>query len=184
MGLKVGKHLFEYEVTDSFFDDLEFSLVQKGSLQVRLELEKKETMLIARFWVEGTVLTDCDRCTGALELEIKGDCRLIYKFGHGESEDETLMIIDPDEYQVNVKMPIYELIILSIPSRKIHPEGQCDEEMWKLVKAYTVNTDDEEEDFGPDEDWEDEDEDWEDEGDDPDDEDDDGSAWSILKNLN
>ena len=146
VGLKVGKHLFEYEVTDSFFDDLEFSLVQKGSLQVRLELEKKETMLIARFWVEGTVLTDCDRCTGALELEIKGDCRLIYKFGHGESEDETLMIIDPDEYQVNVKMPIYELIILSIPSRKIHPEGQCDEEMWKLVKAYTVNPEDDEED--------------------------------------
>lgn len=184
IGLKVGKHLFEYEVTDSFFDDLEFSLVQKGNLSVRLELEKKETMLIAHFWVEGTVETECDRCTGPLELKIKGDYRLIYKFGHGEAEDETLVIIDPDEYQVNVKMPIYELIILSMPSRKIHPEGQCDEEMWKLVKAYTVNPEDEEEDIDPDDEWDD-DEDPEDEGDDPEDDDDDeGSAWSILKNLN
>ena len=187
VGLKLGKHVFEYEVNDSFFDDLEYSLIQKGKVHVRLELEKKETMLIATFWVEGAVETECDRCTGPLELKIKGDYRLIYKFGHGESEDETLVIIDPDEYQINVKGPIYELITLSVPNRKVHPEGQCDEEMWKLVQTYTVNTgnDDDEEDFDPDEDWDDED-DWDDEGEDPDDEDDeDGEdTWSILKNLN
>ena len=126
MGLKIGKHLFEYEVNDSFFEDLDYSLVQKGKLHVRLELEKKETMLIAHFWVEGTVESECDRCTAPLELEIQGDCRLIYKFGHGESDDENLVIMDPDEYQINVKMPIYDLITLYVPSRKIHPEGQCD----------------------------------------------------------
>jgi uncharacterized metal-binding protein YceD (DUF177 family) len=188
IGLKVGKHLFEYEVNDSFFDDLEYSLIQKGKVHVRLELEKKETMMIATFWAEGTVETECDRCTGPLELKIKGDYRLIYAFGHGESEDETLMMIDPDEYQINVKDPIYELITLSVPNRKIHPEGQCDEEMWKLVKAYTVNPEDEEEDFDPNEEWDDDDEEWDDEGDDPgddeDDDEDDESAWSILKNLN
>ena len=142
--------------------------------------------LIATFWVEGTVLTECDRCTGPLELAIKGDYRLIYKFGHGESEDETLIVIDPDEYQINVKEPIYELITLSVPNRKIHPEGQCDEEMWKLVQTYTVNPgDDDEEEFDPDEDWDDED-DWDDEGEDPDDDEDEDEedTWSILKNLN
>lgn len=180
VGLKPGKHLFEYEVNDSFFDDFEYSLVQKGQLKVWLELEKKETMLMACFRVEGMVLSECDRCTGPLELKLKGDYKLIYTFGQGESDDEALVIIDPDEYEINVKEPIYELITVSIPSRKIHPEGQCDEEMLKLVKEYTVNSEDDEEDFDP------EDDDWDDDDEDPDDDedDDDPSAWSILKNLN
>jgi len=188
VGLKIGKHEFEYEVNDSFFEDLEYSLVQKGTLKVRLELDKKQTMILAHFWVEGKVSAECDRCTGPLELEIKGDYKLIYKFGLEEAEDETLIVLHPDEYQINVKNPIYELIIISLPNRKIHPAGECDEEMWKLVKTYTVNSDDNEEDenFNPDdfglddEDWEDDDFDEDEDQDDEDDE----NPWSILKDLN
>jgi uncharacterized metal-binding protein YceD (DUF177 family) len=114
---------------------------------------------------------------------------LIYKFGLEEAEDETLVVLHPDEYQINVKAPIYELIIISLPSRKIHKTGECDEEMWNLVKQYTVNSEDNEEDeldFNPD-DFGLDDEDWEDDLDDenPDDDDeDDESPWEILKNLN
>lgn len=190
VGLKIGKHEFEYDIDDTFFEDLEYSLVQKGKLKVILELDKKETMLLANYKVSGTVTSECDRCTAPLELEIIGEYRLIYKFGLEEAEDETLVVLHPDEYQINVKAPIYELIIISLPSRKIHKTGECDEEMWNLVKQYTVNSEDNEEDeldFNPD-DFGLDDEDWgEDDLDDenPDDDDeDDESPWEILKNLN
>lgn len=187
VGLKIGRHEFDYEVDDSFFEDLEYSLVQKAKVKVHLELDKKETMILAHFWVEGQVSAECDRCTAPIELDIKGDYKLIYKFGLEEAEDESLIVLHPDEYQINVKAPIYELIIISLPSRKIHPVGECDEEMWELVKKYTVNSTDEEEDenynpddFGlDDEDWEDDDFEEEDEEDE-----DDENPWSILKDLN
>jgi uncharacterized metal-binding protein YceD (DUF177 family) len=190
VGLKIGKHQFNYEIEDAYFDGLEYSLVQKGKLTVALELEKKETMMLANFKVQGLVYAECDRCTAPLELEINGEYNLIYKFGLEEAEDETLVVLHPDEYQINVKAPIYELIIISLPIRKIHKKGECDEEMWNLVKEYTINAEDNEEeenyDFNPD-DFGLDDEDWDDDLDDEnpdDDDDDDESPWEILKNLN
>ncbi len=195
VGLKSGVHDYNYEVNNAFFEDLEYSLVQSGDLLVNLKLEKKETMLIAYFSVKGTILADCDRCSAPMKIDIKGDFRVVYKFGLEEEDDESLVVIHPDAYQINVKDQIYELIITSIPNRKIHPKGECDEEMWKLVQQYTVNSqEEEEEDWNyDDEDWDEED--WDDE-DDLDEEEDESEEepidnnkpidprWSILKDLN
>lgn len=40
-GLKLGHHLFDFQVDDSFFEDIEYSLIKKGSLNVDIDLEKK-----------------------------------------------------------------------------------------------------------------------------------------------
>jgi hypothetical protein len=58
--------------------------------------------------------------------------------------------------------------------------GECNEEMIELLKKYSGQPDNVEEDFDDDDDWEDED--WEDEEDDDDDPVD--PRWSALKNLN
>lgn len=168
--------MFEYEVTDKFFEDITYSLIHSGSLNVRLELDKRQTMMIAKFSVIGNVSTDCDRCTAPMKLNIKGEFQLVYRFGLEESDDESLVVLHPDEYQINVKDPIYELITVSMPSRTIHPPGECDEDMWKLVQEYTINSgSDDEDEFDSDDEFDDDEDD-----DDPDDD----PRWSLLKNLN
>ena len=92
-------------------------------------------------------------------------------FGTEEAEDESLVVLHPDEFQLDVKDAIYELITVSLPVRVLHAPGECDEEMWALLQQYTVNP-------GPDEDdedeWDEDDEDFDDEDfDDEDDSDDD-----------
>lgn len=178
VGLKIGTHEFEFEINDSFFEDMEYSIVQKGKIKVILQLEKKETMFNARFFAEGTIETVCDRCNAPLELDIEGEFSLVYKFGYEESEDESLVILHPEAYELNVKDAIYELISTSVPPRVLHQPGECDEEMWSLLKQYTVNQPEEEED---DDDWDDDEEEQipgieEFDPKDP--------KWSILKNLN
>ncbi|TNE53952.1 MAG: DUF177 domain-containing protein [Bacteroidetes bacterium] len=167
VGLKVGKHQFEYKIEDSFFESMPHAPLESVDMEVKLELEKKETMLLAAFELKGNGLTTCDRCNGEMELELEGTLNLIYKFGLEESDDENLIVLHPDEYQIDVREAIYELILVSMPARKIHPEGDCDEEMWELIRKYTVNAEEEEEEIDEDQDEED--------GEDP---------WSILKNLN
>ena len=147
---------------------------------------KKERMLVAKFSVSGSVSTDCDRCNSPMNLQISNNFQIIYTFGIEAMEDENIIVIPPDEFEINVKEQIYELISLAIPNRKIHPTGECDEEMYELVKRYTVNFNEKEEDI-EDEYFEDdeEDDDFEDEDeDDSDDNDDIDPKWSILKNLN
>ena len=197
VGLKIGKHLFDFEVGNSFFESMEYSIIEQGNVKVTLELDKKETMMIALFHAEGTINTLCDRCNTPMDFEIDGGYKLIYKFGLEEEEDEMLVVLHPDSYQIDITNPIYELITTQLPLRVLHDEGECDEEMWELLQQHIVNPEDEED--LDDEDWDDEDEEWyfdEDETD-SDDNDDDWEEedendkdkpidprWAILKNLN
>jgi uncharacterized metal-binding protein YceD (DUF177 family) len=154
LGLKLGKHKFDYVIKDTFFEQLDYSPIHQGDLRVELELEKKETMMVANFKAKGNVSTNCDRCDTPMNLMIDGELELIYKFGDEESEDENLIVLFPEEYEIDIKDPIYQMIILALPQRKIHAAGECDEEMWELIQRYTVNTD-----FSDDEDEDDDEED-------------------------
>jgi uncharacterized metal-binding protein YceD (DUF177 family) len=199
VGLKVGVHDFDFEATDSFFDELEYSIIHSGSVNVHISLEKKETMLIAVFTINGKVKTNCDRCNDPIEVPVKGNYQLIFKFGLEPEFDENLVVLHPDEYEIDMKEHIYEFITVSLPTRLVHPKGECNEEMIALLNEYSVQqpeSDDEEE--WDEEDWDDDDwdedvddEEWDDDegqdGEGEDNDDKDGPIdprWTPLLNLN
>lgn len=186
LGLKQGFHDFEYEIDDAFFGETEYSIIHSGNVHVTLNLEKKETMLIGKFIISGTVSTDCDRCNDPLEVPVKGEYQLIFRFGTDPSDDESLIIMHPDTYEIDVRENIYELITVSMPSRLSHKREDCNEEMIALLRQYSGLPDQNDEDLD-DEDWDDEDdwdddEDWDDDDDNEDDPID--PRWSVLKDLN
>lgn len=183
VGLKLGVHEFEFEINDAFFESIEYSLIQKGNVNVVFELEKKETMMIGNYSLEGTVHTACDRCTGPLEVFIEGEYQLVYKFGTEPEEDEALVVVYPEEFEINIKDSIHEFITVSLPSRVVHDEDECDEEMMSLLDEYVVNSMDYDEDDEFDIDDED-DEEFDEEEEEP--EDTDGYVdprWEALRKL-
>jgi uncharacterized metal-binding protein YceD (DUF177 family) len=182
IGLKLGFHEFEFQIQDAFFVDREYSSIHSGTANVQLILEKKETMMIGEFEIKGTVSTDCDRCNDPIEVPIKGSFKLVFTFGNEPSDDESLIVMHPDDYELELKDHLYELLIVSLPTRLIHPKGACNEEMIELLSKYTVqqepsDSDDEDDwDLEDDDDYED-DEDWEDD-DNPID-----PRWNKLKDI-
>jgi len=189
VGLKVGIHEFEFDINDSFFENIEYSIVHGGNVKVRLLLEKKETMLIGNYFIEGTVKKPCDRCNDEVNVEVEGEFRLIYKFDTEPSEDETLVTVYPEEFEINIESAIYEFITVSMPGRSIHPKGECDEEMVKVLREYTVNSIDDNDEFDNDEFDEDEfeeEEDFDEDYEDDEDDDNDGfidPRWEALNKL-
>ncbi len=208
VGLKAGFHEFDFEIHDAFFEEKEYSIIHSGNVNVHLVLEKKETMMIAEFQLSGNVSTSCDRCDDPIDVPVKGQFRLVYKFGLEPSEDETLIVLHPDAYELDVNENIYELITVSMPARAVHKEGLCNEEMLNLISQYTVHQGPSDDDFDEEDDWDDyDDEDWDDddseeEDSEEEDSDDDDSdieedneeddnndgpidpRWNALKNLN
>lgn len=161
VGLKLGTHEFEFDVNDSFFASLPYSLIEKGSVKVWLDLEKKETMMIANFECFGHVEQICSRCNESALVEIDSDLAVIYKFGNEEEEtnDDNLLIVSYDAYELDVSQQVYEMISLALPIRPMHEDGECDEEMVKLIEKYQVKEEKK-------------------------DEDDIDPRWSVLKGLN
>ena len=143
VGLKIGTHDFEFDITDKFFEEFEYSIVQSGDVKVNLALEKKETMLIGNFSINGVVRAACDRCNDPVEAEIEGEYQLIFKFDDKPSDDESLVIVYPEEFEIDMTDHILELITVSLPSRLVHEEGECNEEMIELLDNYSIHSDEE-----------------------------------------
>ena len=137
-GLKEGNHQFKFEIGKTFFEQLDYSEVQNSALTVTVDFEKKATMLVVNFDIEGEVELMCDKCTDDFRLPIKGQEELIYKFGEGESNNEKILILPEHEFEIDLSHAIYELTSIVIPSKRIHPDGECNQEMLETMDDYLM----------------------------------------------
>lgn len=156
-GLKLGKHKFEFDLLDEFFESFEYSIVSRGKVHVEFELEKKETMMIGSFDLKGTVSATCDRCNDPCDVNIEGSYKIYYKFDNEPSDDETLVVIYPDEVEIDISDQLLEFVTVSLPLRVLHEtEDQCNQEMIDLLEDYVINGEDVDEDEFEEDDTDDE----------------------------
>lgn len=152
-GLKRGKHTFEFEITDVFFEAFSYSIIQGANVKVVFLLDKKETMMIGHFELTGIVKMPCDRCTNIVEVPIEFSHELYYKFGEEDSGDENLIVLPSSAFTIDISTTVYELLSIALPSRCVHKEDECNEDMLALLEqyeSYIEADDDEEEDEGKD----------------------------------
>lgn len=122
IGLKLGKHQFEYQINKAFFEHFEYDEFESANIKVNIILEKKNTMLELNFKHSGTINVPCDLTSEDFDLPIKGSLKLIVRFGETfNDENEDLLILPIGEHQIDVAQYIYEMVVLSIPLKKIHP---------------------------------------------------------------
>lgn len=153
-GLSIGVHEFDFDITTPFFEMFDYAIVKSGHVNVKLILDKKETMMVGDFILEGEVDTECDRCTDPVEVPVKGEYRLVYKFDTEESLDEMLKTVYPDEVEIDVSESILEFITVSLPSRRVHKKKECNQEMIALLNKYKYGESDEDDTDETDPRWE------------------------------
>lgn len=143
LGLKVGVHNFQYEIDQKFFDHFEESLIHDCSVNVKLEFERKETFFILRFFIDGNVKVECDRCLVPFDKSIFGDFTSFVKFSEEadalQDEDE-VMFIPREQTIIDVSQLVYEYINLCLPMQKLgckNPgeEEICNKEVLKYLQS-------------------------------------------------
>jgi uncharacterized metal-binding protein YceD (DUF177 family) len=162
-GLKNGKHSFKFHITDEFFEELAYSIIQGGDVKVDFQLNKKDTMMIGDIEMSGTIQKPCDRCTDLMDIPMDVSHQIIYKFGEEESVDENLIVLPISAFTIDIASPLYEILTVALPNRTVHDEDECNEEMLDLIDKYVDSSENQEEDS---------------------DEDNTDPRWDALKNLN
>ena len=141
VGLKVGKHRFEFEIDNRFFEHFEYDEFNSADVKVDLLLEKKTTMLELTFEASGTVDVHCDLTNEPFDQPIESELFLVIKFGEEyNDENEDLLILPHGEFEVNVQQYIYELLVLAVPSKRIHPgviDGSLDSEVLRKLEELS-----------------------------------------------
>lgn len=140
VGLKLGKHEFDYQIDKAFFKNFNYDEFYQANVKVVLSLEKKANMLQLEFNSEGVVNVACDVTNEPFDLNVEGHLDLVVKFGEEyNDDDEEILILPHSEYQINVGQFIYEMIVLSLPVKKEHPgikDGSLKSEVLDQLNSY------------------------------------------------
>jgi len=142
IGLKLGKHHFEYQISNAFFENFDYDEFQSSDIKVGLVLDKKSNMLELEFKHKGTVNVPCDLTSEDFDLPLKGKMKLIVRFGDEFNNDnEELLILPHGEHEIDVAQYIYEMIALSVPLKRVHPgvkDGTLQSEALKKLNELTI----------------------------------------------
>ena len=121
-GLKLGKHKFVYEIDDAFFESFDYQEFNGASVNISAVLEKMSTMMELEMKATGTTNVDCDLTGESYDQPIDSDLKLVVKFGEEyNDEDDEILIIPHGEHQFNIAQYIYEMLVLAVPQKRVHP---------------------------------------------------------------
>lgn len=137
-------HTFQYQITDSFFENYGLQDFSNCNATVKLQFDKKSSFFMLKFEIGGTATVICDRCGQPFELQLWDDFDQVVKLV--ENPDEMKGDEDPDvtyiskaESHLNIADWIYEFINLSVPMQRIHPDDSsgksgCDPNVLKMLE--------------------------------------------------
>ncbi|MDC6365243.1 MULTISPECIES: YceD family protein [Flavobacteriaceae] len=121
-GLKLGKHTFEYKIDNTFFESFDYQEFNGASIPVIAILDKMNNMMELDISAQGTVDVDCDLTGEPFDQPIESELHLVIKFGEEyNDEDDEILIIPHGEHQINIAQYVYEMLVLAVPQKRIHP---------------------------------------------------------------
>ena len=129
-GLKEGDYEFDFKVGDSLFESYSRAEILGGDCTAHIDMHRSETMLEIHASIAGSVVCQCDRCLEDCDVPVSFEGDLLVRFSDRTDDyDGEVMWISPAEDSVDLTQYIYESIVLSLPYRRVHPEGECDPDM-------------------------------------------------------
>ncbi len=138
-GLKQGKHEFNYVIENEFFESFGYTDFNSANLGLQVLLNKMSTILEFDLVASGTVNLDCDITSEPYDQEVASKLHLVVKFGETyNNEDDEILIIPHGEHQVNIAQYVYEILVLAVPQKRVHPgvvDGTLDSEALKRLDA-------------------------------------------------
>ena len=122
VGLKIGEHQFDFNISKTFFEYFEYNEFNDLAIKLDVLLIKKATLLEFTLSFNGPVNVQCDITNEPFNMDITGTYHFVVNFGDEfNDENEDLLIIPHGSYEVNIQQYIYESIVLAVPTRKVHP---------------------------------------------------------------
>lgn len=139
--LKNQSYQYKWKGNDSFFAAFEDSLVKKGSFEVTMHLQKSEVLIQLNFQIKGKMELVCDRSLESFMYPFQTEGRQVLQFSdHDEVVDTEYELITKGTPEINVAQYIYELIMLAIPMKKLHPRFQKTQSKEELKLVYSSTT--------------------------------------------
>ena len=138
-GLSYGEHPFDFKVDGSFFEAYENDTVSDADLDVKAVVTKSHGSMALDLSIAGNVTVKCDRCLADLTVPVDIQVPFSVMFSSyaadaDEDAADEVILLDSDTADIDLSQIIYDYVNLSLPIKKVHPQGQCDPVMMEKLK--------------------------------------------------
>ncbi len=147
-GLGLGSHRYTFKIDNTFFNSFEYFDVNKGLLDLVVDLVKESNLLDFKFHFNGHLELVCDCCLEKYNQPVKDDFRLIVQYSNKYEEvSDEIITIPSRENNIDLSQYIFEYINLMLPIKKVHPDDDdgnstCNQEMIDRLNKYSEQKDD------------------------------------------
>lgn len=131
--------LLKFHLSKDYFDALDAEDISDGSLDVSLAVRRASgDTYDLTFGINGYVVVKCDRCLDDLAVAVDVEEKIkVASFDCIFPSDDINTAESNDSY--DIAWDIYEFVELSLPLKKIHPDGECNSEMVQLLESMSVS---------------------------------------------
>lgn len=151
--LKLGKHDLKYQIDASFLSLFDYNSIERCSTSVTVLIEKtRANLLTFNFALDGSADLACDRCLDMLSYPVKGEYHFLLKLENQEdSDDDEIVYLPPDAYEINLASYIYDFQLLSLPFKKdcIRENHPSCEEVNNILLNNNGDDEDDKDDLDP-----------------------------------
>ena len=127
----------QHTLGDSFFAALDQDEILGGEVRIGIKVKAAAADSFAiSIKAEGQVVVPCDRCLEDVTIPISTEARMALRYGEEDEEgngsaDVTVIPFTATTYDLG--WDIYEFIALALPLQRVHPDGECNEEITQYI---------------------------------------------------
>ena len=137
-GLKEGEHNFEFDLDNKFFEHFDYNDFNSCQIKAGVRVNKKSNLLELVFSSKGRININCFVSNEPFDYLQEHQIKLVVKFSSELINDnEEFVILPVGTSTLNVAQYLFEMIILSLPIKIIHPgvvDGSLESETLNKLK--------------------------------------------------
>ncbi len=113
-----GAKAFSALADKQFFDKFENAEILDAHIQVDYSVKNKGTSVDVSCHIVGEIKVPCDLCLESVAIPVDTEF------------EENYM---PQGNELDLSQDIYDYVVTSLPLRRVHPDGECNEETTKYI---------------------------------------------------
>lgn len=136
--LAEGHHEFEFRADKSLFEQRGGIDVTDADIAAYVDIDVRHGSYNIGITCQGWIEIPCDRCLDPMRLDVDEDYDVSVRYGEEYAETDDTITLPESETGFDLSPLIADTVLLSIPLRHVHPQGECNEEMVEIMNRHSA----------------------------------------------
>lgn len=133
-----GRHELELKADSSLFAGRGSVEVTDADLSVYVDIEVRHGAYSVGMTCTGWIEIPCDRCLEPMRIEVDEDYDVVVKYGDDYDESDESITLPYDQTTLDLAPMVADTVLLAIPLRHVHPDGECNPRMEEIMKLHSA----------------------------------------------